>query len=150
MPQVCVKLRPRTCISIYISPLMEGINCYCSSFSIIPSFWAYGKIKLSLGLILNQCHMTRSGHCISGKKDRFHFSSVAQWCRTLCNPMDCSMPGFPVHHRLPELAQTHVHQVGDAIQPSQPLSSPSPPAFNLFLASGSFPTKEQRIIYLIY
>ena len=50
---------------------------------------------------------------------------------TLCNPMDCSMPGFPVHHQLLELAQTHVHRVGDAIQPSHPLSSPSPPAFNL-------------------
>ena len=59
------------------------------------------------------------------------FSSVAQSCPTLCNPMDCSMPGFPVHHQLQELTQTHVHQVGDAIQPSQLLSSPSPFAFNL-------------------
>ena len=59
------------------------------------------------------------------------FSSVAQSCPTLCNPMDCSMPGFPVHYQLPELAQTHVHQVSDAIQSSHPLSSPSPPAFNL-------------------
>ena len=49
----------------------------------------------------------------------------------LCDPMDCSTPGLPVHHQLPELTQTHVHQVGDAIQPSHPLSSPSPPAFNL-------------------
>ena len=56
------------------------------------------------------------------------FSSTAQLCPTLCDPMDCSMPGFPVHHQLPELAQTHVHPVGDAIQPSHPLSSPSPPA----------------------
>ena len=53
------------------------------------------------------------------------FSSVAQSCLILCYPMDCSMPGFPVHHQLPELAQTHVHRVGDAIQPSHPLSSPS-------------------------
>ena len=51
---------------------------------------------------------------------------------TLCDPMDCSIPGFPVHHQLPELTQTHVHGVSDAIQPSHPLSSPSPPAFNLF------------------
>ena len=50
------------------------------------------------------------------------FSSVAQSCLTLCDPTDCSMPGFPVHHQLPELAQTHVHQVGDDIQPSHPLS----------------------------
>ena len=56
------------------------------------------------------------------------FSSVAQSCLTLCNPMDYSTPGLPVHHQLPELAQTHVHQVGDAIQPFHPLSSLSPPA----------------------
>ena len=57
------------------------------------------------------------------------FSPVPQSCPTLCDPMDCSTPGFPVHHRLPELAQTHVHRVRDAIQPSHLLSSPSPPAF---------------------
>ena len=57
--------------------------------------------------------------------------SVTQSCPTLCDPMDCSTPGFPVHHQLPELAETHVHQVGDAIQPSHPLPSPSPPALNL-------------------
>ena len=59
------------------------------------------------------------------------FSSVAQSCLTLCDPMDCSMPGFAVHHQLPEFIQTHVHWVGDAIQPSHPLSSPSLPTFNL-------------------
>ena len=52
-------------------------------------------------------------------------------CVRLCNPMDCSTPGLPVHHQLPEFTQTHVHWVGDAIQPSHPLSSPSPPTFNL-------------------
>ena len=66
------------------------------------------------------------------------FSSVTQSCLTLCHPMDCSMPGFPVHHQLPELAQTHVHQVGDAIQPSHPLSSLSPPAVNLSQHQGLF------------
>ena len=59
------------------------------------------------------------------------FSSVVQSCRTLCNPMSCSMLGFPVYHQLPELAQTHVHRVGDAIQPPYLMLSPSPPAFNL-------------------
>ena len=59
------------------------------------------------------------------------FSSVTQSCLTFCDPMDSSMPGFPVHHQLLELAQMHVHRVGDAIQPTHPLSSPSPPAFNL-------------------
>ena len=71
------------------------------------------------------------------------FSSVAQLCPTLCNPMtlqlhDCSMPGHPVHHQLPEFTQTHVHQVSDAIQPSHPLSSPSPPAPNPSQHQGLF------------
>ena len=59
------------------------------------------------------------------------FNSVAQLCLTLCDPMDCSRPGLPVHHQLPQLAQSHVHRASDAIQPSRPLSSPSPPAFSL-------------------
>ena len=58
------------------------------------------------------------------------FSSVAQSCPTLCHPMNCSTPGLPVHHQLPEFTQTHVHRVSDAIQPSHPLLSPSPPAPN--------------------
>ena len=58
------------------------------------------------------------------------FSSVAQSCPTLCDPMNCSTPGLPVHHQLLEFTQTHVHQVSDAIQPFHPLSSPSPPASN--------------------
>ena len=66
------------------------------------------------------------------------FSSVTQLCPTLCNPMDCSTPGFPVHNQLLELAQTHVYRVGDAIQPSCPLSPPSPPAFNLSQHQGLF------------
>jgi len=66
------------------------------------------------------------------------FSSVTQSCLTLCNPMDCSTPGLPVHHQLPEPAQTNVHRVSDAIQPSHPLSSPSPPAFNLPQHQGLF------------
>ena len=59
------------------------------------------------------------------------FSLVTQSCLTLCDPMNCSMPGLPVHHQLLESTQTHVHWVGDAIQPFHPLSSPSPPALNL-------------------
>ena len=58
------------------------------------------------------------------------FSSVAQSCPTVCDPMNLSTPGLPVHHQLPEFSQTHVHRVSDAIQPSHPLSSPSPPAPN--------------------
>ena len=69
------------------------------------------------------------------------FSSVAQSCPTLCNPMDCIMPGLPVHlmvYQLPEFIQTHVHWVSDAIQPPRHLSAPSPPAFNLSQHQGLF------------
>ena len=66
------------------------------------------------------------------------FSSVAQSCLTLCDPMNRSTPGLPVHHQLPEFTQTHVHWVGDAIQPSHPLSFPSPPALNLSQHQGLF------------
>ena len=65
-------------------------------------------------------------------------SSVSQSCPTLCNPMNRSTPGLPVHHQLPKSTQTHVHRVGDAIQPSYPLLSPSPHALKSFPASGSF------------
>ena len=64
------------------------------------------------------------------------FSSVTQSCPTLCDPMNRSMPGLPVHHQLPEFTQTHAHRVGDAIQPSHSLSSPSPPAPNPFQHQG--------------
>ena len=66
------------------------------------------------------------------------FSSVAQSCPTLCDPTNRSTPSFPVHHQLPEFTQTHVYQVGDAIQPSHPLLSPSPPAPNLSQHQGVF------------
>ena len=70
------------------------------------------------------------------------FCLFAQSCLTLCNPMDCSMPGFPVHHQLTEPTQTHVHHVGDAIQPSHPLSFPFSSRLQSFLASGSFPMSQ--------
>ena len=71
---------------------------------------------------------------------QFQYSSVhlLSGVLTLCNAMNCSTPGLPVHHQLPELAQTHVHLVGDAIHPSYPLSSPSSPAFNLSQHQGLF------------
>ena len=73
--------------------------------------------------------------------DWVQFSSV-QSCLTLCDPMNCSTPGHPVHHQLPEFTQTQVHQVGDAIQPSHPLSSPSPPAPN--------PSQHQSLFQWVY
>ena len=71
------------------------------------------------------------------KSSRIQFSSVAQWCQTLWDPMDCSMPGFPVYHQLPKLAQTHVHWVSDAIQPSV-----VPFCLQSFPASESFPVSQ--------
>ena len=70
------------------------------------------------------------------------FASVTQSSSTLCNPMNCSTSGLPVHHQLREFTQTHVHWVGDAIQPSHPLSSPSPPDPNSLPASESFPMSQ--------
>ena len=80
-------------------------------------------------------NITTLQHCVSSS---VQFCSFSRSCQALCNPMDCSTPGFSVHHQIPELAQIHVHRIGDAIQPSHPLSSPSPPAFNLSHHQGLF------------
>ena len=92
------------------------------------NFKFFGNIKLSFK---NPFLMGKIVRIIS-------ISSVSQSCLNLCNTMDCSMPGFPVHHQLLELAQIHVHWVGDAIQPSHPLLSPPPQAFNLSQHQGHF------------
>ena len=75
---------------------------------------------------------------ISIKNISVQFHSIIQSCLTLCDPMNHSTPGLPIHHQLPESTQTHVHRVGDAIQLSHPLLSPSPPAFNLSQHQGLF------------
>jgi len=75
-----------------------------------------------------ETHKTKAGRVRFWSLYLKPFSSVAQSCPTLCNPMDCSTPGLPVHHQLPEFTQTHVHQARDTIQPSHPLLSPSRPA----------------------
>ena len=75
-------------------------------------------------------YMPRNSLVLLSSSGLVQFSSVAQSCPTLCNPMNRSTPGLPVHHQLPEFTQTHVHRVSDAIQPSHPRSSPSPPAPN--------------------
>ena len=77
-------------------------------------------------------------HPLLPSAGQFHSSSVAQLCPTLCSPMDHSTTGLPVHHQHPEFTQTHEHWVGDAIQPSHPLSSPSPPAINLCQHQGLY------------
>ena len=75
-------------------------------------------------------HFLKIERCKNTFQKTLQFSSVTQSCPTFYNPMNCSTPGFPVHHQLPEFTQTHVHRVSDAIQPSHPLSSPSSPAPN--------------------
>ena len=95
-------------------------------------FCSYAQILQFMSV--NHSHLLRL-HCqilpITTDISRFlQFSSVSQSGPTLCYSMDCRTPGFPVHHQLPKLAQTHVHRVGDVIQQSRPLSSPSPPAFS--------------------
>ena len=98
-------------------------------------FFCTIKVKTWLGL----CHADQPGSggpgCELGASGIFgsreQFGLVTQSCLSLCDPMDCSTPGLPVHHQPLELAQTPVHEVGDATQPSHPLSSPSPPTFSL-------------------
>ena len=95
---------------------MQGKH-FNTSTRVATCFWAHLRKKFLLY------------YCLI---DSVQFSSVAQSCPTHCNPMDLSTSGLPVHHQLPEFTQTHVHWVGDAIQPSHPLSFPSSPALNHF------------------
>ena len=80
--------------------------------------------------ILRLPYLFEKKNCNTFVEVSVQFSSVTQLCPTLCDPMNCSTPGLPVHHQLPEFTQTHVHRVRDAIQPSHPRSSPCPPAPN--------------------
>ena len=107
--------------------------------------WGRSRHKLLYtGWMKNKTLLHGTGNCaqhpvINHKgKEQYQFSSVAQSCPTLCDPMNRSTPGLPVHHQLPESTQTHVHRVGDAIQPSHPLWSPSPPAPNPSQHQGLF------------
>ena len=92
----------------------------------------YQKIEQSnqIGLIEQPSRKVgkRSKQTFLQRRHSVQFSSVTQSCPTLCDPMNCSTPGLPVLHQLPEFTQTHIHGVGDAIQPCHPLSSPSPAA----------------------
>ena len=83
-------------------------------------------------------HLSHQGSPSDMLRGTVQFNSITQLCLTLCDPVDCSMPGFPVHHQLPQPAQMHVHRVGDGNQPSHPLSSPCPPALNLSQHQGLF------------
>ena len=96
------------------------------------------KVKFFFLYNFKISHMAFLGSDLIDAVIVLQFSSVTQSCPTLCDSMDCSTPGFPVHHQLLEPTETHVHWVGDAIQPSHPLSSPSPPAFNVSQHQGLF------------
>ena len=108
--------------------------------------WDHQESDTAEQLSLSNCSVPNSSFCSGWLVFRLHqFSWVTQSCPTLCDTMDSSTPGFPVHHQLPELTQTHVHWVGDAIQPSHPLSFPSPPTFNLSQHQGLFSESVLRI-----
>ena len=95
-------------------------------------FLPMSKVKLYILLVYNSLCISHTDQLsLTYWYFIYQFSSVAQSCPTLCDPMDCSTPGLPVHHQLPEFIQTNFHWISDAIQPSHPLSSPSPPTFNL-------------------
>ena len=99
-------------------------------WSLEPEFYNWTNLCLNLNFFSYK--LVRQDLCnLVGQS----VSTVAQSCPTFCDPMDCSMPGLPVHHQL-QFTQTHVHWVGDAIQPSHPLHTPSPPALNLSQCQG--------------
>ena len=98
----------------------------------------HGKVKIRDILALTPRVWDSQSNKLLDIEQISSVSSVAQSCQTLCNPMNRSTPGLPVHQQLPEFTQTHVHRVSGAIQPSHPLSSPSPPAPNLSQHQGLF------------
>ena len=110
-----ISSRPPPQLSYYNSPNIPLLSTHCEPYR----FSSYPSSTL-----------------ISSFLSSVHFSSVTQSCLILCNPMDCSMPGLPVHHQLPEFTHTQVHWVSDAIQPFHPLSSPSPFQMSQLFASG--------------
>ena len=146
---------PDICLSVVgcgiINPVNQASQYACSS--IIPyctesglghalryqKVWHKQKLSKQLYSRAFPCNVLISSFVEAQSTSlRIQFSTVVQSCPTLCDPMDCSTPGLPVHHQLPEFTQTHVHWVSDTIQPSHLLSSPSPPAFNLSQHQGLF------------
>ena len=112
--------------------------CFLSNYKVLLNYYAFKNIgEKTRSLLLNKYLF-----CEAVKKTKnicsVQFSSVSQSCLTLCDPMNHSMPGLPIHHQLPEFTQTVVHWVSDAIQPSHPLLSPSLPSFSLSQHQGFF------------
>ena len=113
-------------------------QCHTDSFTYLKNSLGFTYSLTSSQFLGNHWSFTGFKSLTFFKSHILQFSSVTQLCPTLCNPMDCSMPGLPVHHQLPEFTQTHVHWIGSAIQLTHPLSSPSPPALNLSQHQGLF------------
>ena len=130
---------------IYDVDLKAYVKCYNKKRKAFSMIFFLTALLSYNSHIIHFCHLNCiysewlcSSVCAAIITINFQFSSVIQSCPTLCDPMDCSTPGLPVHHQLPEFTQTHVHRVGDAIQPSHPLSSPSPLAPNPSQYQGLF------------
>ena len=143
----CLSPTPRACSNSYPSSRWRHptisfsvISCCLHSFPASRSFpvsQLFASGGQSIGASVSVLSMVNFRGELTNRYS-VQFSSVTQSFPTLCNPMYWSMPGFPVYHQLPELTQTHVHRVSDAIQPSNTLSSPSPPVFHLSQHQGLF------------
>ena len=116
-------LQPARLLCPWDSPGKNGVGCHFLLQDLLRRYFIWKMYCRGWGVEDYSSVETTPTKAVS-------FSLVSQSCLTLCDPMDCSMPGFPVHYQLPELAQTPLHQVSDSIQSSHPLSSPYPPAFN--------------------
>ena len=122
-----------------------NLECIIRHSTSSSSSWSFNYISgsfLTIGLAIDGFHHDYSviamTCCLARARTLLQFSSIAQLCPTLCDSMNHSTPGLPVHHQLPEFTQTHVHWVSDAIQPSHPLSFPFPPAPNPSQHQGLF------------
>ena len=119
------------CYSVHTLPLLLPLLLPCPQVCSLCLFLhCHPENKVISAFSSDSIYMCQYTIFISLFLISVQFSSVTQSCPTLCDPMNHSMPGLPVHHQLPEITQTHVHRVSDAIQPSHPLLSPSPPAPN--------------------
>ena len=112
--------------------LLNFLNSFSPSLEFFLLLWVFFKLFACFSSLAPSLNIGVSQFL------SLQFTSVAQSCPTLCDPMDCSTPGLPVHHQLPEFTQTHLHRVSDAVQPSHPLLSPSPPAPNPSQHQGLF------------
>ena len=135
----CNSCEPTFLVDPWAPVMLKIWHWFEDASKIVAQACSHGGGRFPFRSLGNRLASESLGHCLTKPLFVFHrFSSVAQSYLTLCNPMDCSTPGLPVHHQLPEFTQTRVHWAGDAIQPSHPLLSPSPPTFSLSQFQGLF------------